>query len=94
VSQGNNSDQGGQDNVVLFQRKQGILDTARTEEQGMWTTPLGTIFGVQLIENSKTTDVCLYSEQYKANTIARALNEKFAQLKVNHEAKVIHYPVY
>jgi len=52
------------------------------------------VYGVQLIENGQLTGTSLYSTIIKARKIRDILNTKFAELRVNHEAKIINYPVF
>lgn len=52
------------------------------------------VVGVQLIENGKLVGTSLYSTVVKARAIRDTLNKEFARLKVNHEAKIINYPVF
>jgi len=53
-----------------------------------------TVCGVQLIENGILVGTSLYSTVIKARKIRDVLNAKFAELKVNHGAKIVNYPVF
>lgn len=69
-------------------------------DAGAITTALETekicfhVTGVQLMENGQNKGTSLYSTVFKARKIRDILNAKFAELRVNHEAKLINYPVY
>lgn len=52
------------------------------------------VCGVQLIENGKLVGTSLYSSIPKARIIRDKCNKEFARLKVNHEAKIVNYPVF
>jgi hypothetical protein len=52
------------------------------------------ICGVQLIENKALVGTSLYTTVIKARQIRDVLNKRFAELKVNHEAKIVNYPVF
>lgn len=65
-----------------------ITDTLQTEK------PEFHVCGVQLIENQKLVGTSLYSTAVKAKKIRDTLNAKFAQLRVNHSAKIVNYPVF
>lgn len=75
------------------------IDIATDSTQAI-TTALETekvcffVTGVQLSENGKNVGTSLYSTVFKARKIKDILNAKFAELRVNHEAKLINYPVY
>lgn len=56
--------------------------------------PVATIFCVQNYEQGVLTGVCFYNSQAKAKYIADLGNEKYAELKVQMEMKVISYPVF
>lgn len=56
--------------------------------------PVFSVSGVQLIENRKIVGVSLYSTVIKARMIRDTLNKEFARLKVEHEAKILNYPVF
>lgn len=65
-----------------------IQTTINTEK------PVMQVCGVQLIENGRLVGTSLYSTVVKARSIRDILNKKFAELKVNHEAKIVNYPVF
>lgn len=65
-----------------------IITALETEKVVFYVT------GVQLIENDQNVGTSLYSTVFKARKIKDILNAKFAELRVNHEAKLINYPVY
>lgn len=65
-----------------------IQTTINTEK------PVLQVCGVQLIENGKLVGTSLYSTVVKARSIRDVLNKKFAELRVNHEAKIVNYPVF
>lgn len=67
---------------------QAITTALETEKVAFHVT------GVQLIENGQNVGTSLYSTVFKARKIRDILNSKFAELRVNHEAKLINYPVY
>lgn len=52
------------------------------------------VVGVQLFENGKLIGTSLYTTVVKARMIKDVLNKRFAELRVNHEAKLINYPVF
>jgi hypothetical protein len=52
------------------------------------------VCGVQLWENGVLKGTSLYTTIIKARIIRDTLNKEFAKLKVNHEAKIINYPVF
>lgn len=65
-----------------------ITDVINTEK------PEFTVCGVNLIENGKMVGTSLYTNVIKARKIRDILNSKFAELRVNHEARISNYPVY
>ncbi len=58
------------------------------------TTPQYTVFGVQIWEHGHNVGTALYSTMPKARSVADILNRKYAELQVDHEAKIMPYPVY
>lgn len=58
------------------------------------TEPDHYVCGVQLIENNKLVGTSLYTTVIKARKIRDVLNAKFAELRVQHEAKIVNYPVF
>jgi hypothetical protein len=52
------------------------------------------VHGVQLWQNGKLAGTSCYSTMSKARSIKNTLNQEFARLKVNHEAKIMMYPVF
>lgn len=52
------------------------------------------VAGVQLIEDGILQGTSLYSTMIKAKGIRDIMNRKFAELRVQHEAKILQYPVY
>lgn len=52
------------------------------------------VCGVQLIEHGKIVGTSLYTTIIKARKIRDILNSKFAEMRVNHEAKILNYPVF
>jgi hypothetical protein len=52
------------------------------------------VSGVQLWENKILQGTSLYSTMIKAKKIRDILNHKFAELRVDHEAKILNYPVF
>lgn len=56
--------------------------------------PQFSVSGVQLIEQGRLTGTSLYTTVVKARIIRDILNKEFAKLKVNHEAKIVNYPVF
>jgi hypothetical protein len=73
---------------VFYPSAPAILEEFRQE------TPDHYVCGVQLIEQGKLVGTSLYTTIVKARTIRDILNKRFAELRVNHEAKIINYPVY
>lgn len=65
-----------------------VLEVLKTEEVAF------NVVGVQLIENGVLKGTSLYSTVVKARKIKDQLNREFARLRVNHEAKILNYPVY
>jgi hypothetical protein len=65
-----------------------VNETFSQENPQFWVS------GVQLIEQRKLVGTSLYSTVIKARTIKDILNKKFADLRVDHEAKIIQYPVF
>lgn len=65
-----------------------IQDTINTE------TPQFSVCGVQLWENKVIRGVSLYTTVPKARKIRDILNSHYAEQRVNHEAKIVNYPVY
>jgi hypothetical protein len=65
-----------------------ITDTIETEKPEM------IVCGVQLFEYSKIQGTSLYTTIVKARKIRNVLNTRFAELKVDHFAKIVNYPVY
>jgi hypothetical protein len=53
-----------------------------------------TVCGVQLWENKQLRGTSLYSTVVKARTIRDTCNAEYARLKVDHEAKIVNYPVF
>ncbi len=52
------------------------------------------VFGVQIWEYGKCVGVALYRKVSDARAVKDILNAKYAELKVNHEAKIANYPIY
>lgn len=73
---------------VTRDNTEAITTALETEKVAFFVT------GVQLSENGKNVGTSLYSTVFKARKIKDILNAKFAELRVNHEAKLINYPVY
>lgn len=65
-----------------------ITDTIQTEK------PEFSVCGVQLIENGTLVGTSLYSTVIKARKIKDVLNKRFAELRVDHVAKIVNYPVF
>lgn len=61
---------------------------------GQDSKPMFHVAGVQLIENGRMQGTALYSTMPKAKKISSILNAKFAELRVDHEAKIQMYPVF
>lgn len=77
------------DPVIEPTQDQQVIAKAFNQER-----PQFYVSGVQLIENKRLVGTSLYSTMPKAKHIAGILNRKFAELKVEHEAKIIQYPVF
>jgi hypothetical protein len=73
---------------VATNTTEAITTALETEKVAFFVT------GVQLTEDGKNVGTSLYTTVFKARKIRDILNAKFAELKVNHEAKLINYPVY
>jgi hypothetical protein len=58
------------------------------------TDPIGTIYLVQIWEKGVMNGVAFYSTQHQAVAVKDVLNRKYAELGVDHEAKVISAPIY
>lgn len=58
------------------------------------TIPIGQVHGVQVWEKGICVGTALYSTMSAARHVKDILNRKYAELKVEHEAKIILYPVY
>lgn len=52
------------------------------------------VYGVQVWEKRICTGTALYSKMVDARRVAELLNKKYAELGVDHEAKIMVYPVY
>lgn len=52
------------------------------------------VSGVQLIERGKMVGTSLYKSVVRARQIRDILNGKFSELKVDHNARIINYPVF
>lgn len=52
------------------------------------------VSGVMLYENKVLQGTSLYTTVVKAKTIRDICNRKFAELRVDHEAKIQNYPVF
>lgn len=52
------------------------------------------VCGVQLVENGQLIGTSLYTTVVKARKIRDILNKRFAELRVDHEAKIVNYPVF
>lgn len=52
------------------------------------------VSGVQLIQNGTLAGTSLYTTVVKARVIRDKCNEEFARLRVNHECKILNYPVF
>ena len=65
-----------------------ITDTIQTEK------PEFSVCGVQLIENGILVGTSLYSTVIKARKIRDVLNQRFVELRVDHVAKIVNYPVF
>ena len=68
--------------------EQEVQDKLQTEK------PQFHVCGVQLWQNGKLAGTSLYSTVIKARKIRDICNAEYAKLKVNHEAKIINYPVF
>jgi hypothetical protein len=53
-----------------------------------------TVCGVQLWQDRKLAGTSLYSTVVKARKIRDICNAEYARLGVNHEAKIVNYPVF
>lgn len=72
-------------------------DLPNVDEKGnaiIPTTPHHYVFGVQIWENGRCVGVALYRNVSAARQVKEILNAKYAELKVDHEAKIENYPVY
>lgn len=58
------------------------------------TEPSEWLDGVQIWEKGILAGVALYKDTSAARAVRDILNRKYAELKVDHEAKVMKYPVY
>lgn len=58
------------------------------------TEPSEHVTGVQIWEKGICVGTALYKHVHHARAVAKILNEKYAELRVDHEAKLITYPVY
>lgn len=68
--------------------EQMVVDKLQTEK------PVFSVCGVQLWEQGKLAGTSLYSTVVKARTIRDICNKEYARLGVNHEAKIVNYPVF
>lgn len=68
--------------------EQMVIDKLQTEK------PVFSVCGVQLWEQGKLAGTSLYSTVVKARTIRDICNKEYARLGVNHEAKIVNYPVF
>lgn len=69
-------------------------DNPLVQEELQTEKPEFYVVGVQLIENGKLVGTSLYTTVAKARKIKDACNKEFARLRVNHEAKLVNYPVF
>lgn len=67
---------------------QEVVDALKSEK------PVFTVCGVQLWIDRRIQGVSLYSTIMKARSIRDICNKEYARLAVNHEAKILSYPVY
>lgn len=71
-----------------------LVENKKISETFQVEKPAFNVCGVQLFENKKLVGTSLYSTIVKARIIRDTLNKEFARLRVNHEAKIINYPVF
>ncbi|SRR6266404_2409974 len=71
-----------------------LVENKKISETFQVEKPAFHVCGVQLFENEKLVGTSLYSTIVKARIIRDTLNKEFARLRVNHEAKIISYPVF
>lgn len=93
-----------QELIALIQSKQANLEEIAPENPTPNTSLISEeinqekaqfhVVGVQLFEHGKIVGTSLYSTVVKARGVRDTLNKKFAELRVNHEAKMMNYPVY
>lgn len=72
-------------------------DPPNVDEQGnaiIPTAPNHYVFGVQIWEKGHCSGVALYRKMIDARQVRDVLNAKYAELKVDHVAKIENYPVY
>jgi len=72
-------------------------DAPTVDEKGnaiIPTNPTHFVYGVQIWEVGHCSGVALYSKMSDARAVRDILNKKYAELKVDHEAKITPYPVY
>lgn len=65
-----------------------VQDYIKTEKPEFY------VCGVQLWENGKLSGTSCYTNVVKARQIRDAANKEFARLRVNHECKIVQYPVF
>lgn len=58
------------------------------------TEPSEWLDGVQIWEKGILVGVALYKNTSTARAVRDILNRKYAELQVDHEAKIMKYPVY
>jgi len=74
-----------------------VGDPPTTDEKGNAIIPTQVhhhVFGVQIWEQGHCSGVALYRNMADARAVRDILNAKYAELKVDHEAKIANYPVY
>ncbi len=58
------------------------------------TEPSEWLDGVQIWEKGICVGTALYKKTAAARAVRDILNKKYAELQVDHEAKIVKYPVY
>ncbi len=83
--------------VDLHGKPINIGDPPTVDEHGnaiIPTSPHHYVYGVQIWEKGRCEATALYRDIVAARAVRDILNKKYAELKVDHEAKIINFPVY
>lgn len=83
--------------VDLHGKPINLGDPPTTDEQGNTVIPSAPhhfLHGVQIWEKGRLEGVALYRNMADARRVRDILNAKYAELHVDHEAKILNYPVY